>query len=254
MREGLGYGLIRALCAIGFGLAPGASERFGDAGLTLVAVGLAFLMVLIVAGLVRMGRSIEWRLLADAVTLFVLTPVLVTASGIEVADARLGGRSANFLAAAAATLLIYLIVVTVATRAGSDRTVAAQIGALPGALAITAILLGTNHFSAGALWRGLAISWMVAAAVTVLAMLARARARVAVAPAAFALFALGVIFLQSSSGDDRALSSESSGIAMAAAAVVAVILVVIPLPRRRIRNPNSTPEWVQPETSRSANR
>lgn len=253
MRDGLGYGLTRALCAIGFGLVPGVSERFGDAGLALVAAGLALTMVLIVVALVRMGQLMEWRMLADAVTLLVLTPVLVTASGIEVADARLGGRSANFLAAAAATILIYAIVVIVATRAGTDRTVASQIGALPGALSITAVLLGTNHFSAGALWKGLAVSWMAAATITVLAMLVSLRARVAVAPMTFALFALGIVLLQSRSGDAGALSSESSSIAMGAVAFVAVILIFIPLPRRRSRARHQNPDWISPATDRPFN-
>lgn len=242
MRDGLGYGLTRAICAIGFGLTPVVGERFDDASLAIVSAGLGLLMFAIVAVLMRLGRSTEWRLVADAITLLVLIPVLVTASGIEVADVRLGGRSANFLAAAAATVLIYAIVVIVATKAGADRTAATQIGALPGALAISAILLGTSHFSAGALWRGLTVSWMVAAVVTAFAMFVSLRARVAVAPAAFALFALAIVLLESIADDGRTLSSESSSIAMVAAAVVAVILVFIPLPQRRtrVRRPQRT--------------
>jgi hypothetical protein len=240
MRDGLGYGFTRATCAIGFGLTPFIGGRFGDASLAIISAGLGLLMLAIVAGLMRMGRSTEWRLVADAITLLVLVPLLATASGIEVADARLGGRSTNFLAAAGATVLIYAIVVILATKAGADRNAATQIGALPGALSITAILLGTSHFSAGALWRGLAVSWMVAAIVTAFAMFVSLRARISVAPLAFALFALAIVFLESSNDDGRTLSSESSAIAMGADAVVAVILVLIPLPqcRRRVRHPS----------------
>ncbi|CAN5769068.1 hypothetical protein BH20CHL1_BH20CHL1_04440 [soil metagenome] len=235
MRDGLGYGFTRAICAIGFGLTPSLGGRFGDASLAIISTALALLMFAIVAGLVRMGRPAEWRLVADGITLLVLVPVLATASGIEVADARLGGRSANFLAAAAAALLIYAVVVVVATRAGADRNAATQIGVLPGGLSITAILLGASHFSAGALWRGLTVSWMVAAIVTALAMFVSLRARGAVAPVTFAVFSLTIVFLESTKTSERSLSSESSAIAMGAAAVVAMILVLIPLPQRRVR-------------------
>lgn len=246
MRDGLGYGLTRAFCAIGFGLTPALGEQFGDAALAVVSAGLALLMLTIVAALMRLGRATEWRLVADAVTLLVLIPVLATASGIEVADARLGGRSANFLAAAAATVLIYAIVVIVATRAGADRTAGTQIGALPGALSITAVLIGASHFSASALWRGLTVSWIVAAVVTVLAMFVSLRARVVVAPAAFALFALVVVLLESSNDGAGTLSSETTGIAMGAAALIAVMLVLIPLPQRRSRASRQPAEWIQP--------
>lgn len=235
MRDGLGYGLTRAICAIGFGVTPVVGDRFGDASLAVISAGLGLLVFAVVAALMRMGRSTEWRLVADALTLLVLIPVLATASGIEVADARLGGRTANFLAAAVATVLIYTIVVIVATKAGGDRNAATQIGALPGALSITAIFLGASYFSAGTLWRGLTVSWMVAAIVTVLAMFVSLRARVAVAPGAFALFAVAIVFLESTNEDGRTLSSESSAIAMGAAVVVAILLVLIPLPRRRTR-------------------
>lgn len=228
LREGFGYGLIRALCAVGFGFVPGLAVRFGDAALSVVSTGLALALLAIVLFLRRVGRPTEWRLLADAVTLFVLVPVLVTASGIEVADARLGGRSTNFLAAVGVTLLIYTIVVVLSTRGGADRNPVSQIGALPGALSIALILLGTDYFSAGALWRGLSIAWMVAAVATVVAIFLSVRARALVAPAAFALVALGMITPDFVGESERSLSSGSAGIAVLTTAIVAVILVLIP--------------------------
>ncbi len=240
MRDGLGYGLTRAVCAIGFGSVPAVGERFGDAALAVVASGLAVMVLVIVAALLRVGRPTEWRLVADALTLVVLIPVLATASAIEVADARLGGRSVNFMAAAAATVLIYLIVVIAATRAGADRNASTQIGALPGALSITAILLGTSHFSAGDLWRGLTISWMAAAFVTLCAMFVSLRVRAAVAPAALALFAMAIVVLQTSANGGGTLSSESSAVAMFAVAAVAIILVLIPIPQRRRHLPHAS--------------
>lgn len=235
LREGLGYGLTRAACAIGFGAVPMLSERFGDAALSLVSFGLALLMIAIAGGLVRLGRPLEWRLAADAITLSVLIPVLVTASGIEVADDRLGGRSTNFLAAALATAMIYLVIVVVVTRSGADRNPSSQIGALPGALLITAILVGTSNFSAVTLWRGLSVAWMVAAIATALATLLSLRARALVAPLAFALFAAGIVVAEIMSESERSLSSGSSGIAVLVTGGVAVVLLLIPLPQRRSR-------------------
>lgn len=238
LREGFGYGLIRALCAVGFGFVPSFDARFGDASLAVVSSGLAMFVFAIVLLLLHAGRPAEWPLLADAVSLLVLVPVIITASGIEVSDARLGGRSTNFLAAAGAVILVYLIVVVIATRGGADRTASSQVGVLPGSLSIAIILLGTEHFSAGAIWRGLSIAWMVAAIATVTAMFVSMRARLFVAPAAFALVAIGVVVPDFLGDSERSLSSGSSGIAVLSTAVVASVLVLIPL---RPRSPTSRP-------------
>ena len=235
MREGFGYGLTRALCAVGFGFVPGVSDRLGDSALTVVSSLLAAMMVAIFVGLIRLGRAPEWRLIADAVALFVLVPVLVTASGIEVADARLGGRSSNFLAAAVALVLIYAITAIIATRGGADRNAASQIGALPGALSIAVVVLGTTHFSASAIWRGLSIAWMVAAVATVLAMFVPLNLRALVAPVVFLLFTVGVVVPDFLSENEAILDAGSAGIAMVTVVVVALVLLFIPSAPRRTR-------------------
>lgn len=227
-RHGFGLGLLRATCAVGFGFVPPVSERFGDAALALVGVALAAVVAAVAIVLVRMNRPLEWPLLADAATLFVLLPVLVTASGIEVADVRFGGRGVNFLAAATAVVLLYLIIATIATRGWSLRGVTNQLGALPGALSITVILLGTANFSAGGLWRGLSIAWMVAAATTVLAAFIPGRSKALVAPVALALFAGFVVLTDTASGDGTPLGSGTSAIAAGTTAIVAAVLILIP--------------------------
>lgn len=238
-RQGLGLGTVRAICAIGFGFVPAISDQFGDAALALVSVAMAALVAAIVLSLIRMSRPLEWPLLADAATLFILVPTLVTASGIEVADARFGGTRINFFAAATAVVLLYVIVVTIATRGWSQRGSVGQLGALPGAFSITVVLLGAANFSAGGIWRGLSVAWMAAALVTVLAMLAPTRYRPIVAPLAFALFAAGVVFTNASSDERASLSSASSAIAALCATVVAAVLILIPgsRPLREVEPP-----------------
>lgn len=240
-RHGFGLGIVRAICAIGFGFVPSVSDRFGDAALALVSVALAAAVAGIVVMLIRMSRPLEWPLLADAATLFTLVPILVTASGIEVADARFGGRGINFFAAASAVVLLYVIVVTIATRGWSHRGASGQLGALPGAFSITVVLLGTANFSAGGIWRGLSIAWMGAALVTVVAMLVPARYRAVVAPLAFALFAAGVVATNAASDEAASLSSGSSAVAALSAAIVAAVLILIP-GSRPIAEPEPPPE------------
>lgn len=227
-RHGFGIALSRAACAIGFGMVPGVSNRFGDAALVVVCLLLGLAVSGAVAMLHRAGRPLGWQLIADAITLMVLLPALITASGIEVADARYGGRGENFLAAAAALVLLYVIVTTVATRGWSDLRITGQTGAAPAALSITIILLGTNHFSAGGMWRGLSIAWMVAAGVTLMVTLSPGRFRQFVVPGTFLAFAVGVVMLNASS-DGRALSSGTSTVAALATAVVAAILILAPM-------------------------
>ncbi len=227
-RHGFGLALSRAACAVGFGMVPGVSSRFGDAALVIVCMLLGLAVAGAAAMLYRAGKQLEWQLIADAMTLMVLLPALITASGIEVADARYGGRGENFLAAAAALVLLYVVVTTVATRGWADLRLAGQTGAVPAALSITIVLLGTNHFSAGGMWRGLSVAWMVAAGVTLLVTLSPGRYRHVVVPVTFLIFAVGVVMLNASS-DGRALSSGTSSVAALTTAVVAAILILIPL-------------------------
>lgn len=229
------------MCAVGFGFVPGLERNLGESALTAVSWGLGLLLLGGIVLLRRAGRPIEWRIAADAISLLVLVPVLVMASSIEVADARLGGRSLNLLAAAVATLLVYLIVVTVATRAGADRTPASQIGALPGALAILIILLGTEYFAAGAAWRGLSIAWMVAAVASVVSTFVSVHARAIVAPVALALVAIGLLVPDFLGESERSLSAQSSGIAVIVSALAALVLILVPH-RGRVRPVLPPPE------------
>jgi hypothetical protein len=229
LRQSFGIGLARAGCAVGFGFVPALGSRFGDSALAVAAFVLALGVAGIVLLLYRSNRPIEWTLMADAVTLLVLVPVLASASGIEVADARFGGRSLNFLAAATAVVLLYVVIVVIATRGGQERNAGSQIGVLPGALSITAILLGTASFSAAAMWRGLAIAWMVAAIVTVIAVIVPQRYRLFVAPAAFLVFAAAIVLPDALRGEGTSLSTGSSAIAVVATGCVAAILVFIPV-------------------------
>jgi hypothetical protein len=244
LRQSFGTGLARAVCAVGFGFVPSLGSRFGDSALAVAALGLALGVAGIVLLLYRSNRPVEWTLAADATALLVLVPVLATASGIEVADARFGGRSLNFLAAAAAVVLLYVVIVVIATRGGQVRDASGQIGALPGALSITAILLGTASFSAGAMWRGLALAWMVAAIVTVIAVIVPLRFRLFVAPAAFLIFAIAVVLPDALRGQGTSLSTGSSAIAVLATGCVAAILIFIPV-SSRASTEEPPPEYVQ---------
>jgi hypothetical protein len=227
-RHGFGVALSRAACAVGFGMVPGMSNRFGDAALVVVCVLLGAAVAGAVFLLYRAGRALEWQLVADAMTLIVLLPALITASGIEVADARYGGRGENFLAAATALVLLFVVVTTVATRGWANLRTSGQTGSVPAAFSITIILLGTNHFSAGGMWRGLSIAWMVAAGVTLLATLAPARYRPYIVPGSFILVAVGVVMLNAS-GSSQSISSGASAVAALATAIVAAILIFVPL-------------------------
>lgn len=209
-------------------MVPGVSNRFGDAALVIVCLLLGAAVACAAAMIYRAGRPLEWQLLADAMTLVVLLPALITASGIEVADARYGGRGENFLAAAIALVLLYVVVTTVATRGWSELRTLGQTGAVPAAFSITIILLGTNHFSAGGMWRGLSVAWIVAAGVTMLTTLVPGRYRHWVVPTSFMVFAVGVVLLNASS-EGRALDSGTSTVAALATATVAAILILVPL-------------------------
>jgi hypothetical protein len=244
LRQSFGIGLIRAGCAVGFGFVPALAARFEDSALAVAAVILSLGVASIVLLLYRSNRPVEWTLLADAATLLVLVPVLATASGIEVADARFGGRSLNFLAAATAVVLLYVVIVVIATRGGQERNADGQIGVLPGALSITAILLGTTNFSAATMWRGLAVAWMVAALVTVVAVIVPHRYRLFVAPAAFLMFAAAIVLPDALRGEGTSLSTLSSAIAVVATGFVAAILILIPALKRASIN-EAPPDHVQ---------
>jgi hypothetical protein len=242
MRDGFGYGLSRALCAVGFGFVPSLSARLGDSALAIVSAVLAMLLLGVVFLLLRMNRPVEWRLVADSATLLVLVPVLVTSSGLAVADARFGGRGINFLAASAAVACLFVVIVVIATRGGADRNAAGQIGGLPAAFSIVIIIMGTSYFSAGAISRGLSIAWMAAAVVTVVVMLVPVGRRSIFAPAAFALFTAALVISDILGDGGSALNAETSAIAVMTTLFVAAVLIIIPIPPRRVRSAEPPPE------------
>ena len=91
-----------------------------------------------------LGRSEalrSWSLNAtDAVTLVLLVPVVAVASGIEVADIRLGGATGHFLAAAIAVLAVVAILAIVAILTSVETPMATGIALLPATLTVAATM------------------------------------------------------------------------------------------------------------------
>lgn len=232
--------LGRAAAAAGFVLLPQVEARIGDAALAAVsvatgavAIGLA-LVVWYTAALVRR------ELVADAVSLLVLVPAAGVASGIELADARFGGRSLNFLAATLAILAIFCLCATLGSMGGSARGPVAQASALPAALVIAAVIGGASRFSAGSLWQGVSLAWMAAAVLTLAMGVIPPARRLYVPTLGYAAFAVSMLFIGLASGSGASIAGSTAALAVAATAFAGVVLIILG-PGQAARMPSAPP-------------
>lgn len=236
--------LNRAAAAAGFVLLPQVEERIGGAALAAVcvatgavAIGLA-LVVWYTAALFRR------ELVADAISLLVLVPAASVASGIELADARFGGRSLNFLAATLAIMAIFCLTATIGSMAGSARGPVAQTSALPAALVIAAVIGGASRFSGGNLWQGISLAWMVAALLTLATAVLPPTRRVFVPTLGYAAFAIGMLFLGLASGSGQSIAGSTAALAVTATVFAGFVLIILgpsqPRPSRAAPLPVAT--------------
>jgi hypothetical protein len=198
--------LGRAAAAIGFVLLPQVEARIGDAALAAVCLAVGAVAIALAFAVWYTTALVRRELIADAVSLMVLVPAAGVASGIELADARFGGRSLNFLAATLAILAIFCLSATIGSMGGSARGPVAQASALPAALVIAAVIGGAGRFSAGSLWQGVSLAWMTAAVLTLaMGVLPPAR-RVFVPTLGYAAFAIAMLFFGLASGSGASIA------------------------------------------------
>ena len=170
LATGIVPGLSRAFCALVFAATPTLETRFAGAALTIVCLGLAGFVAALAYIAWKMNSAPSFTLLTpDVAALGVLIPTIVVASGIEVADSALGGRSAHFLLACLAVLGVLGIVACGAAALGVERPTLPPLATLAGALSIAVVLGGGERFAAGSLANGLSAAWMAAGLTTVAA-------------------------------------------------------------------------------------
>ncbi|HEX5165961.1 MAG TPA: hypothetical protein VFV93_11240 [Thermomicrobiales bacterium] len=226
--------LVRMLTGLTFIALPAFEIRLGGLALPVICVVLAVLNG--VAGLL-LGRSEaqrSWSLSAtDAATLILLVPVVAVASGVEVADIRLGGATAHFAAAALAVLAVVGIVATVAMLTSVESPMSSGIALLPAALTVAAAIAAAERFAADNLGQGLTAAWMIAALATLLDGAMPVRYRPPVPPVAFAVFAIVVAIAGSSGGAD--VSRSNATIAFLTTAATGAALLLVPAGTLRAR-------------------
>ena len=229
-RDGIVPGLSRAFCALVFAATPTLETRFAGAALTLVCLGLAGFVAALAYVAWKMNSAPAFMLLApDVAALGVLVPTVVVASGIEVADSQLGGRSVHFLLACLAVLGVLGIVALLAAALGVERPLLPPLACLAGALSIAVVLGGGERFAAGSLATGLSGAWMAAGLTTFGAGLFKPRLRALIAPTAYAACATLVIVAGAASSGRAGVSSGNAGLAYIVA--VGAGLAVLGLPR-----------------------
>jgi len=186
----------RAGVATGFLLTPAVRAQLGDAAMAALALFIAAALILTLVGHWYIVRGAVRRdLAADAFAVLALVPAAIVAAGIQGAEDRFGGRTANVLAALGATVLIFAIVALIAQM--DERIVfgEAAIGALGGALTVAVLIGNPNRFTTADSWQALTIAWMVAALATAVFGLSPAALRSAIPIVVYALFALVVVLL-----------------------------------------------------------
>ena len=242
-REWLLPTLNRAIAAIGFVVLPRVEERMGDPALAAVCIGAGGTAIALTILVWYTTAMIRRELVADAVTALVLVPATSLASGIELADARFGGRSLNFLAATLAILAIFLITATIGSLGGSARGPLAQASVLPGALVIAACIGGASRFSSGTFWQGVSLAWMAAAALTLLiAFLPQAR-RTLIPTLGYAVFAIVMLYLGLASGSGESIEGAVAALAAAATALPGFMMILLGQgPRARAMPPFEPPD------------
>lgn len=234
-RDRVPAAVVRVLAGATFIALPAFEVRLGGLALPVICVVLAALTG--IAGLL-LGRSEaqrSWSLNAtDAVTLLLLVPVVAVASGIEVADIRLGGATANFVAAAVAVLAVIAIVAIVAILTSVEAPLSTGIALLPAALIVAATIAAAERFAADNLGQGLTAAWMIAALATLLDGMLTVRYRALVPPVAFAVFAIVVALAGNPGGADVSRSNATIAFLTTAASGAALLLAPVGTLRARL--------------------
>jgi hypothetical protein len=226
--------LVRMLTGLTFIALPAFEVRLGGLALPVICVVLAVLTGIAALLLGRSEAQRSWSLNAtDAATLILLVPVVAVASGIEVADIRLGGATGHFAAAAIAVLAVFGIISTVAMLASVESTSSTGIALLPAALIVAAAIAAAERFAADNLGQGLTAAWMIAALATLLDGALLHRYRALVPPVAFAVFAIIVAIAGSSTGAD--VSRSNATIAFLTTAATGAALLLAPAGTLRAR-------------------
>ncbi len=226
--------VVRMLVGATFIALPAFEIRLGGLALPIICSVLAGLTGIAAWLMGRSEAQRSWSLNAtDAVTLALLVPVVAVASGIEVADIRLGGATGNFVAAALAVLAVVGIVSVVAALASVESPLSAGIALLPAALIVAATIAGAERFAADNLGQGLTAAWMIAALATLVDGGLAPKLRSLVPPLAFAVFAIVVAVAGNSGGAD--VSRDNAAIAFVTTAASGVVLMTVPFATTRAR-------------------
>ena len=217
--------VVRVLVGATFIALPAFEVRLGGLGLPVICAVLAVLTGVAAVLLARSEALRSWSLcVTDAVSLLLLVPVVAVASGIEVADIRLGGATANFIAVAVAVLAVLGIVTVVAVLTSVESPLSTGIALLPAALIVAATIAAAERFAADNLGQGLTAAWMIAALATLLDGALTAKSRALVPPVAFAVFAVVVALAGNSSEADVSRSNATIAFLTTAASGVALLL------------------------------
>ena len=225
---------VRALIGATFLSLPAFDDRIGELALPAICVVLAVLTGIAAWATGHSEAQRSWSLNAtDAATLALLVPVVDVASGIEVADIRLGGATGHFLAAAVAVLAMVGIVSIVAALSSVESPPSAGIALLPAALVVAAAIAAAEQFAADNLGRGLTAAWMIAALATLLDGALAPRFRSLVPPVAFAVFAIVVAAAGSTGGAE--VSRANATIAFVTTAASGAALLISPIGTMRAR-------------------
>lgn len=228
-REGIAPGLSRGFCAVVFAAVPTLETRFASATLSLVCLGLAAFVGALVYLSWKMRAPRALALLGpDVASLALLLPTIAVASGLEVADTGLGGRSTHFLLAGVAVLGVLGLVALVAATLGLTDPDLPALAALPGALSVAVVLGGGARFAAGSLANGLSVAWMLAGLATFGVWLARRRVRPAIPASVFAIGAAIVIVAGASAGGQNQVSSGNAGLAYIVTVVAGLVILGLP--------------------------
>lgn len=233
-RDRVPAAVVRVLVGATFIAAPAFEERLGGIALPVMCIILSGMTGVAAWLLARSDAERSWSLNAtDSATLALLVPVAAVASGIEVADIRLGGATGNFMAAAIAVLAVVGIVSVVAALASVESPLSAGIALLPASLIVAATIAAAERFAADKLGQGLTAAWMIAALATLLDGMLAVRYRSLVPPVAFAVFAIVVAVAGTSGGAD--VSRANGTIAFITTAASGAVLLIVPVATQRAR-------------------
>lgn len=234
-RDRVPAAVVRVLAGATFISLSAFEVRLGGLALPVLCVVLAALTGIAAWLLGRSEAQRSWSLNAtDSVTLLLLVPVVAVASGIEVADIRLGGATGHFVAAALAVLAVVGIVSVVAILASVEAPLSTGIALLPATLIVAATIAAAERFAADNLGQGLTAAWMIAALATLVDGAIASRFRALVPPIAFAVFAIIVAIAGSSGGTDVSRSNAAIAFLTTAASGTALLLAPVGTMRARL--------------------